>query len=101
MWWSSISCHSRLRGHRKLRWVPASAAAEAGYTHTDRKCLDCVPSGIPIGGSTMATATSTTVLKTAIATYPHTKALKDGTVTASGLQFEHFDINPIIVAFRR
>jgi 4,5-dihydroxyphthalate decarboxylase len=49
----------------------------------------------------MATATSTTVLNTAIATYPHTKALKDGTVTASGLQFEHLDISPIIVAFRR
>jgi 4,5-dihydroxyphthalate decarboxylase len=49
----------------------------------------------------MATATSTTVLKTAIATYPHTKALKAGAVTAPGLQFEHLDISPIIVAFRR
>jgi 4,5-dihydroxyphthalate decarboxylase len=49
----------------------------------------------------MATATSTTVLKTAIATYPHTKALKDGHVTAPGLQFEHLDISPIIAAFRR
>src|SRR5918996_788450 len=49
----------------------------------------------------MATATSTTVLKTAIATYPHTKALRDGVVTAPGLQFEHLDISPIIVAFRR
>jgi 4,5-dihydroxyphthalate decarboxylase len=49
----------------------------------------------------MATATSTTVLKTAIATYPHTTALKDGHVTAPGLQFEHLDISPIIVAFRR
>src|SRR5215813_1041049 len=49
----------------------------------------------------MAPATQTTVLKTAIATYPHTKGLKDGTVTAPGIQFEHFDINPIIVAFRR
>ena len=49
----------------------------------------------------MATASSTTVLKTAIATYPHTKALKDGHVTAPGLQFEHVDISPIIVAFRR
>ena len=49
----------------------------------------------------MATATSTTVLKTAIATYPHTKALKDGHVTAPGLRFEHLDISPIIVAFRR
>jgi 4,5-dihydroxyphthalate decarboxylase len=49
----------------------------------------------------MATATSATVLKTAIATYPHTKALKDGHVTTPGLQFEHLDISPIIVAFRR
>ena len=49
----------------------------------------------------MATATSRTVLKTAIATYPYTKALKDGAVTAPGLQFEHLDISPIIVAFRR
>jgi 4,5-dihydroxyphthalate decarboxylase len=49
----------------------------------------------------MTTATSTTVLTTAIATYPHTKGLKDGTVTAPGLQFAHLDISPIIVAFRR
>src|SRR5215467_12588478 len=49
----------------------------------------------------MATATATTVLKTAIATYPHTQALKDGTVTAPGLQFEHLEISPIIAAFRR
>lgn len=40
-------------------------------------------------------------LKTAIATYPHTKALKDGTVTAPGVQLEHVDITPITVAFRR
>jgi 4,5-dihydroxyphthalate decarboxylase len=45
--------------------------------------------------------TETTTLKTAIATYPHTKALKDGTVTAPGLQFEHLDISPIVAAFRR
>ena len=49
----------------------------------------------------MATATSATVLSTAIATYPHTKAWKDGTVSAPGVQFEHLDISPIIVAFRR
>ena len=30
------------------------------------------------------TATRETILKTAVATYPHTKALKDGTVTAPG-----------------
>lgn len=49
----------------------------------------------------MATVTRTTVLKTAIATYPHTQGLKDGTVTAPGMQFEHLDITPIIGAFRR
>src|SRR5713226_3506978 len=49
----------------------------------------------------MATATRTTVLKTAIATYPHTQGLKDGTVTAPGIQFEHLEITPIIAAFRR
>jgi 4,5-dihydroxyphthalate decarboxylase len=49
----------------------------------------------------MATATGTTVLKTAIATYPHTKALKDGTVTAPGVRFEHIDASPIVGAFRR
>src|SRR2546427_12524537 len=49
----------------------------------------------------MATATQTTVLKTAIATYPHTKGLKDGTVVAPGIEFEHVEITPIIAAFRR
>jgi 4,5-dihydroxyphthalate decarboxylase len=49
----------------------------------------------------MASATGTTVLKTAIATYPHTRALKDGTVTAPGIQFEHIDVSPIVAAFRR
>jgi 4,5-dihydroxyphthalate decarboxylase len=49
----------------------------------------------------MATATETAVLKTAIATYPHTKALKDGSVTAPGLQFESIEISPIVAAFRR
>jgi 4,5-dihydroxyphthalate decarboxylase len=42
-----------------------------------------------------------TVLKTAIATYPHTKGLKDGTVTVPGVQFEHVEVSPIIGAFRR
>src|SRR5215510_5040913 len=56
---------------------------------------------IPSGGPAMATATRTTVLKTAIATYPHTQGLKDGTVTAPGIQFEHLEITPIIAAFRR
>jgi 4,5-dihydroxyphthalate decarboxylase len=49
----------------------------------------------------MAPATQTTVLKTAIATYPHTKGLKDGTVTTPGVEFEHVEITPIIAAFRR
>jgi 4,5-dihydroxyphthalate decarboxylase len=42
-----------------------------------------------------------TVLKTAIATYPHTKGLKDGTVSVPGIQFEHVEVSPIIGAFRR
>jgi 4,5-dihydroxyphthalate decarboxylase len=49
----------------------------------------------------MATATQTTVLKTAIATYPHTQGLKDGTVTVPGIEFEHVEITPIVAAFRR
>jgi 4,5-dihydroxyphthalate decarboxylase len=49
----------------------------------------------------MTTTTRTAVLKTAVATYPHTKGLKDGTVTAPGIQFEHIEISPIIAAFRR
>jgi 4,5-dihydroxyphthalate decarboxylase len=42
-----------------------------------------------------------TVLKTAIATYPYTKGLKNGTVSVPGVQFEHVEISPIIGAFRR
>jgi 4,5-dihydroxyphthalate decarboxylase len=42
-----------------------------------------------------------TVLKTAIATYPHTKGLKDGTVSVPGVEFEHVEVSPIIGAFRR
>ena len=41
------------------------------------------------------------ILKTAIATYPHTKGLKDGTVPVPGVQFEHVEVSPIIGAFRR
>jgi 4,5-dihydroxyphthalate decarboxylase len=40
-------------------------------------------------------------LKTAIATYPHTRALKDGTVKTPGVELEHVEITPIIAAFRR
>jgi 4,5-dihydroxyphthalate decarboxylase len=42
-----------------------------------------------------------TTLKTAIAPYPHTKALKDGRVTAEGLHFDHVEVSPIVGAFRR
>lgn len=42
-----------------------------------------------------------TVLKTAIATYPHTKGLKDGTVAVPGLRLEHVEVAPIVGAFRR
>ena len=49
----------------------------------------------------MTTATETTVLKTAVATYAHTKALKDGSVTAPGVKFEHVEVSPIVAAFRR
>ena len=42
-----------------------------------------------------------TVVKTAIATYPHTKGLKDGSVPLPGIQFEHVEVSPIIGAFRR
>jgi ABC-type nitrate/sulfonate/bicarbonate transport system substrate-binding protein len=42
-----------------------------------------------------------TVLKTAIANYPHTKGLKDGTVSVPGVRFEHVEVSPIIGAFRR
>src|SRR6185436_1094120 len=42
-----------------------------------------------------------TTLTTAIATYPHTRALKDGTVTAPGLQLQHVEVSPIVGAFRR
>ena len=40
-------------------------------------------------------------LKTAIATYPHTKALKDGSVSAPGIELQHVEVSPIVAAFRR
>jgi 4,5-dihydroxyphthalate decarboxylase len=40
-------------------------------------------------------------LKTAIDTYPHTRALKDGSVTPNGYTFDHVEVSPIIAAFRR
>src|SRR5215510_3300183 len=49
----------------------------------------------------MTATTATTVLKTAIGTYAHTKALKDGTVTAPGIRLQHVEVSPIVGAFRR
>jgi 4,5-dihydroxyphthalate decarboxylase len=46
-------------------------------------------------------AASTTVLKTAVATYAHTKGLKDGTVSAPGVKLDHVEVSPIVAAFRR
>jgi 4,5-dihydroxyphthalate decarboxylase len=40
-------------------------------------------------------------LKTAIDTYPHTRALKDGSVTPDGYSLDHVEVSPIIAAFRR
>jgi 4,5-dihydroxyphthalate decarboxylase len=39
-------------------------------------------------------------MQIAIGTYDHTKALKDGSVTAPGLSFDFFDVSPITRAFR-
>jgi len=40
------------------------------------------------------------VLKTAIGTHEHTKALKDGSVQSDRLQLEHVEISPVNRAFR-
>ncbi len=40
-------------------------------------------------------------LKTAIATYPHTRALKDGSVKPKSFNFDFVEVSPIIAAFRR
>ena len=42
-----------------------------------------------------------TTLKTAIGSYGHTKALKDGSVSPSGATLEFEEVSPIIGAFRR
>ena len=42
-----------------------------------------------------------TTLKTAVAAYPHTRALKDGSISAPGLRFEQVEVTPIVAAFRR
>src|SRR5262245_63685583 len=44
---------------------------------------------------------ASTRLKTAIATYPHTRGLKDGRVTLPGLELEHVEVSPIVGACRR
>jgi 4,5-dihydroxyphthalate decarboxylase len=49
----------------------------------------------------MTAARGALVLKMAVATYAHTKGLKDGSVTAPGIRFEHIEVNPIVAAFRR
>jgi 4,5-dihydroxyphthalate decarboxylase len=49
----------------------------------------------------MTAAPGATVLKTAVATYAHTKALKDGSVTVPGARLEHVEVSPIVAAFRR
>jgi 4,5-dihydroxyphthalate decarboxylase len=49
----------------------------------------------------MTTASGGAVLKTAVATYAHTKGLKDGSVTVPGARLEHVEVSPIVAAFRR
>jgi 4,5-dihydroxyphthalate decarboxylase len=41
------------------------------------------------------------VLRTAIATYGHTKALKDGTAKSSHFEMEHIEVSPVTSIFRR
>ena len=49
----------------------------------------------------MAQATQVKTLKTVIGSYPHTAALKDGSVRPTGIEFEFTEVSPIIAAFRR
>ena len=49
----------------------------------------------------MAQATGVQTLKTAIGSYPHTAALKDGTVKPAGAALDFVEVSPIIGAFRR
>jgi 4,5-dihydroxyphthalate decarboxylase len=44
---------------------------------------------------------TTPALKTALVTYPHTQALKDGTVVPRTFTFDFEEVQPIIKAFRR
>ena len=41
------------------------------------------------------------VLRTAIGTYGHTRALKDGTATSRHFELEHIDVSPVTSIFRR
>ena len=43
--------------------------------------------------------TTTTELKTLLGTYPHTRAIKDGTVTIPGFELEFADIEPVHSGF--
>jgi len=45
--------------------------------------------------------TGPAALKTAVATYAHTKGLKDGRVGVPGVRLEHVEVSPIVAAFRR
>lgn len=45
--------------------------------------------------------TTTTVLKTLLGTYPHTKAIKDGTVKIPGVELEFVEIEPVHDGFGR
>src|ERR671915_473880 len=49
----------------------------------------------------MTTRTSTLTLKTAIGSYGHFAAIKDGSIKPDGVQFEQVEVTPIINAFRR
>jgi len=49
----------------------------------------------------MAASAQRLRLKAALATYPHTRALKEGSAGDVGLDFDLVEISPIIAAFRR
>jgi hypothetical protein len=49
----------------------------------------------------MTTSTSTLTLKTALGSYGHVAALKDGSVTPDRVRLEQVEVAPIINAFRR
>src|SRR5262249_7455009 len=47
------------------------------------------------------TVTTTTVLKTLLGTYPHTRAIKDGTFKIPGVDLEFVEIEPVHDGFGR